>query len=76
MLMFKTIPGSSISTANELQVLGNVSTMVGLEQRVMVERLPGVAFNNERDQKLCQTQGSERSNHDVNGDASKVWMLL
>lgn len=45
--------------------------MVGLEQRAVVECRPGVAFNNERDQKLCQIQGSERSNYNGNRDTSK-----
>lgn len=42
-----------------------MSTIVGLEKRAMVEHLPGVTFNYERDQKLCETERSERSNHSV-----------
>lgn len=58
-LMIKTIPGMSICTVDEFYCLDNVISAVFSEQGAVLECWPGVAFNNERDQKLCQTQGSE-----------------
>lgn len=65
MLMIKTIPGSSMSTANELQDYCRERVSCG---RFRAEsdwrRVPSGLeshFNNERDQQLCQTQGSERN---------------